>query len=164
MRTMFFEKPVVAATATSEIGVLARPIREKEPEQQRPGRSDSSFVQACVRKHAIFRGCCYPTTATTSVGPLIVRGRARVGGGLPAWRGTFFLLVVACLSLLPPVAAVPLGRDRPLARSYVTSATPPHVVNTKHGRRTDIHWSSASQAERVNWPQYELPRAAAMRR
>lgn len=31
MRAMFFEKPVVAATAACEIGVFARPIGKKEP-------------------------------------------------------------------------------------------------------------------------------------
>jgi len=178
MRTMFFEKPVAAITA-SEIGVFARPIGKKEP--MAPGeRIPVSYARTYVRTHA------YANTRSSlppfSVDSLIrwrrqrrwpvVRGRARVSvvgyrRGV-ARRGTFFFLVVVvvvCLSLLPPVDRSRRAvRARSAARSYVTSATPPHVVNTKHGRRTDIRWSSASQAERVNWPQYELPRAAAMRR
>lgn len=78
--------------------------------------------------------------STTSVGPAVVRGRARTyrrwatGVARHVFPPRRRLLVAAAARRPSPVVV----RARSAARSYVTSATPPHVVNTKHGRRTDI--------------------------
>lgn len=155
---MFFEKPVATRTTASETGVLARPIGRKEPGNGSPGERFQfrTGARTYARMHTrneravLQRDSGSPSMLlfdkgdNGSVGPVaVVRGRASAsrwwatGVARHVFPPRCRLLVAAAARRPSPAIAAPFGRDR-AARSYVTSATPPRVVNTKHGRRTDI--------------------------
>lgn len=125
MRPMFFERPVVAARPanTSEVGVHARPIGKGISSGTVCAPRVSSTCVHLTDKSAydICRGIRVRLTCVS---------RLRIGietySGAWCWPATHvFCFCWCCYSLR--------------ARSgFVTSAIPPHLVNTKHGRRTDI--------------------------
>lgn len=174
MHTMFFERPVAAARPARKVGVHARSIGEENTNSR--SRVACYFTDTRTFIPVI---CDEPFVSISNDGggsPIIRCVRVCVciyvcvcaREWLPAWRGTLPIVAgAAAAAVVVVTTVVPARRSvraRSAARSCVTSVIPPHVVNTKHGRRTDIRWSSASQTEGVNWPQYGLPRTAAMRR
>lgn len=156
MRPMFFEWPVVAARPanTSEVGVHARPIgkgissgticapRVPSSRVHRTIISRTIFGRAprSARRRFVvfFPPRCRPDVRTTKD---VVSVPLSVCACVGRQHVFCFCCCYCCCSLR--------------ARSgLVTSAIPPHLVNTKHGRRTDIRWSSASQTDGENRRRY----------
>ena len=137
--------------------------RGKTGEHERSRRTSTSHREGDFRRHGLraasFFFACSPddyhgydiSSSTTAHTAAFRRSYPSVSPVVVYRKGLGWFLCVCALAgntfSASAAAAAPFVRDR---SSLVTSAIPPHLVNTKHGRRTDIRWSSASQADGEN--------------